>query len=84
MQDSRIAQTTYPTANAFNQHFDPKKYLSEMFNAPDDEDRFSLFFMARVLNSLPDNLLIHEFGGGPTLYSVAALARKASIGTQGW
>ena len=48
-----------------------------MFSAPDDEDRFSIFFITRVLNSLSDNLLIHEFGGGPTLYSVAALAPKA-------
>jgi len=77
LPDSRVVQTTYPTASDFNQQFDPQEYLRDMFSAPDDEDHFSLFFMARVLNSLPDNLLIHEFGGGPTLYSVAALARKA-------
>ena len=77
MPDPPAAQTTYPTADDFNHHFDPKEYLRDMFSTPDDEDRFSLFFMVRVLNSLPNNLLIHEFGGGPTLYSVAALARKA-------
>jgi nicotinamide N-methyltransferase/methyltransferase len=77
LPDPPVTQTTYPTASDFNHHFDPKEYLREMFGAPDDEDHFSLFFMARVLNSLPDNLFIHEFGGGPTLYSVAALARKA-------
>lgn len=77
MPDPRVAQTTYPTASDFNLHFDPKEYLREMFSVPDDEDRFSIFFMSHVLNSLPDNLLIHEFGGGPTLYSVASLARKA-------
>ncbi len=77
MSEPRVDQTTYPTASDFNHHFDPKEYLRDMFSAPDDEDRFSIFFMARVLNSLPDNLFIHEFGGGPTLYSVAALARKA-------
>jgi SAM-dependent methyltransferase len=77
LPDPPVEQTKYPTASDFNHHFDPKEYLRDMFNAPDDEDRFSIFFMARVLNSLPDNLLIHEFGGGPTLYSVAALARKA-------
>jgi hypothetical protein len=77
LQDSRVLPTTYPTASAFNQNFDPKEYLREMFSAPDDEDRFSMFFMARVLKSLPDNLFIHEFGGGPALYSVAALAPKA-------
>ena len=77
MQESRIVLTMYPTASAFNHHFDPKEYLREMFSAPDDEDRFSMSFMARVLKSLPDNLFIHEFGGGPTLYSVAVLAPKA-------
>jgi nicotinamide N-methyltransferase/methyltransferase len=77
LPEPRVDQTTYPTASDFNHHFDPKEYLREMFSAPDDEDRFSLFFMARVLNSLQDNLYIHEFGGGPTLYSVAALACKA-------
>lgn len=77
MQDPRVAQATFPTANQFNLHFDPKEYLREMFSAPDEEDRFSLFFMVRVLKSLPDKLLVHEFGGGPTLYSVAALAPKA-------
>lgn len=77
MPDSRFTQTKYPTARDFNQYFDPKEYLRDMFNAPDDEDRFSLSFMVRVLDSLPDNLVIHEFGGGPTMYSVAALARKA-------
>ena len=78
MQAPEGKVTTYPTANGFNRHFDPKTYLKEMFSEPDDEDRFSISFMARVLKSLPDNLFVHEFGGGPTLYSVAALAAKAS------
>jgi hypothetical protein len=69
--------TTYPTANGFNRHFDPKAYLKEMFSAPDGEDCFSISFMARVLKPLPNDLFVHEFGGGPTLYSVAALAAKA-------
>ena len=77
MQEPRVIHETYPTATKFNLHFDPKKYLFEMFSAPDDEDRFGLTFMARVLKSLPDDLFVHEFGGGPTLYSVAALAPKA-------
>lgn len=77
MQAPEVKSTTYPTANGFNRHFDPKAYLAEMFSAPDDEDRFSISFMVRVLKSLPDNLFIHEFGGGPTLYSVAVLAAKA-------
>ena len=77
MQAPEGKVTAYPTANGFNRHFDPKAYLKEMFSEPDDEDRFSIAFMVRVLKSLPDNLCMHEFGGGPTLYSVAALAAKA-------
>ena len=78
MQAPKGKDTTYPTADSFNRHFDPKAYLKEMFSEPDDEDRFSISFMVRVLRSLPDNLFVHEFGGGPTLYSVAVLAPKAS------
>lgn len=77
MQAPEVKSTTYPTASGFSRHFDPKAYLTEMFSAPDDEDRFCISFMTRVLRSLPDNLFIHEFGGGPTLYSVAVLAAKA-------
>jgi len=77
LQAPEVKSTTYPTASGFSRHFDPKAYLTEMFSAPDDEDRFSISFMARVLRPLPDNLFIHEFGGGPTLYSVAVLAAKA-------
>jgi hypothetical protein len=73
--DSKVA--TYPTADGFDRHFDPKAYLKEMFQMPDDEDRFSLSFFARALEPLPDQMFIHELGGGPTLYSVAALAPKA-------
>jgi hypothetical protein len=51
--------------------------LKELFLKPDDEDQFTISFIVRALNLLPDHLFIHEFGGGPTLYSVAALAAKA-------
>ena len=77
LQDNEVKVTTYPTADEFNRHFDPKAYLKEMFHAPDDEDQFSMSFIVKALNFLPDRLFIHEFGGGPTLYSVAALAAKA-------
>jgi nicotinamide N-methyltransferase/methyltransferase len=69
---------THPTADGFDRHFDPKSYLQEMFQSPDDEDYFSVSFIARLLDPLPDQMFIHELGGGPTLYSVAALAPKAS------
>jgi len=77
LQDREVKATTYPTADGFNRHFDPKAYLKEMFLAPDDEDQFSINFIVKALESLPNQLFIHEFGGGPTLYSVAALAAKA-------
>jgi hypothetical protein len=69
--------TTHPNADDFNRHFDPRAYLVEMFSEPDDEDHFSISFITRALRTLPDELLVHEFGGGPTLYSVAALAARA-------
>jgi NNMT/PNMT/TEMT family len=77
LQDNEVKTTTYPTADGFNRHFDPKAYLKEMFATPDDEHQFSIRFIVEALNSLPNQLFIHEFGGGPTLYSVAALAAKA-------
>jgi SAM-dependent methyltransferase len=77
LQAPEVKVTTYPTADGFKRHFDPKEYLKELFGAPDDEDCFSISFIVRALKSLPDQLFVHEFGGGPTLYSVAALAAKA-------
>jgi nicotinamide N-methyltransferase/methyltransferase len=68
---------TYPTADGFDRYFDPKAYLKEMFQTPDDEDRFSISFFTKALEPLQDQMFIHELGGGPTLYSVAALAPKA-------
>ena len=73
----KVKDTTHPTADGFKHHFDPKEYLKEMFPAPDDEDYFSISFIAEAIKSLPNHLFIHEFGGGPTLYSVVALAAKA-------
>ena len=70
-------KTTHPNADDFNRHFDPKAYLAEMFSEPDDEDRFSISFITRALSPLPAEVLVHEFGDRPTLYSVAALAAKA-------
>jgi hypothetical protein len=66
-----------PTRNDFNRFFDPRTYLEENFKVVDDEDIFSLQFIHSSLKPLEDGLLIHEFGGGPALYSVAALTSKA-------
>ena len=66
-----------PSRQGFEKHFNPRVYLDEYFTSLDDEDVFMARFLARVLRPLPGQLLVHEFGGGPTLYSVAALCAKA-------
>jgi NNMT/PNMT/TEMT family len=78
LQAPEVKPTIYPTADGFKHYFDPKEYLKELFSAPDDEDYFSISFIVKALKSLPSHLFIHEFGGGPTLYSVVALAAKAA------
>jgi len=66
-----------PTRQDFEHTFDPKSYLDEYFNGLDDEDRFTTQFIVSALRKMPKGLVAHEFGGGPTLYSVAALAARA-------
>jgi hypothetical protein len=70
-------QAVDPTRNDFNQFFDPRAYLDENFKAVDDEDKFTVQFIVSALKPVEDQLAIHEFGGGPALYSVAALVAKA-------
>jgi len=67
----------FPTREKFEFTFNPKTYLDDYFGELDDEDSFALQFMASALCGMPKGLLAHEFGGGPTLYSVAALAARA-------
>lgn len=67
----------FPTRDKFESTFNPRTYLQEYFGELDDEDRFAQKFMAAALRKMPSDLLAHEFGGGPTLYSVAALAGRA-------
>jgi hypothetical protein len=66
-----------PTRQDFEHTFDPESYLEEYFNGLDDEDRFTTQFIVSALRKMPEGLVAHEFGGGPTLYSVAALAARA-------
>jgi hypothetical protein len=66
-----------PSRQEFEKHFNPRAYLDEYFTSLDDEDFFMARFLGQVLRPLPGQLLAHEFGGGPTLYSVAALCAKA-------
>ncbi len=58
--------------------FDPQKYLNEYYLVePEAEDIFVTQFMVRALRKMPPDMLILEFGGGPTLFAVAALAPQA-------
>jgi hypothetical protein len=67
-----------PNRQDFESSFIPREYLDQYFTGGvDDEDRFTAVFIAEALSRMPEHLLVHEFGGGPTLYSVAALAAKA-------
>jgi hypothetical protein len=61
----------------FTTDFDPKLYLKTYYGRPDDEDRFIIRFMVAMLRKMPPDLLTIEFGGGPTLYAVAALAPQS-------
>ncbi len=70
-------QALFPTRDDFDRTFDPRVYLEENFNGLDDEDEFAYQFICSALRPLGSQMLIHEFGGGPALYSVAALAAKA-------
>src|SRR3972149_2767592 len=58
--------------------FDAREYLHWYFTALSDEDRFTLRFWIDQIRDLPQGVRVLEYGGGPTLYSVLALARKAS------
>ncbi len=58
--------------------FDARAYLRQYFSTPSDEDRFSLKFWVEHIRHLPPGVHVLEYGGGPTLYSVLALAGKAS------
>ena len=58
--------------------FDAREYLHRYFTSPSAEDRFTLKFWVEQIRDLPQGVRVLEYGGGPTLYSVLALARKAS------
>jgi len=64
--------------NSMRDVFDARKYLQRYFLAPSEEDRFTLRFWIEQIRHLPPGVRVLEYGGGPTLYSVLALARQAS------
>lgn len=63
--------------NQYIAAFDPREYLQECFSEPDDEYRFGIQFLLNTLHKLPRDLFVLEFGAGPALHSVAALAPYA-------
>jgi hypothetical protein len=58
--------------------FDPQAYLHEYYGSLDEEDLQLLRFLTPFLQTLPDGLRAHEFGGGPTLSTIISLAPKAA------
>ncbi len=69
---------TPKTEDKYTLEFDPKEYLNEYYLVePEIEDKFVVEFMVKALRDMPPDLLILEFGAGPTLFAVAALAPQA-------
>lgn len=65
-----------PTQRQYIAAFDARQYLVD-YGQPDDEGRFTIAFLCQVLRQLPSNMVVLEFGGGPTLHTVAALTPAA-------
>ncbi len=67
----------YANEKEFVSAFDPKEYLDENFHGIDVEDRFSAEFAAKTYTQLGKDQLVLEFGGGPSLFSVASYTQYA-------
>lgn len=70
-------QQRFALNDEFQPAFVPIEYLREYFGEIDEEDTFNARFLADACALLPDNLLIQEYGGGPVLTTVIALAPRA-------
>ncbi|HRV91371.1 MAG TPA: guanitoxin biosynthesis pre-guanitoxin forming N-methyltransferase GntF, partial [Anaerolineae bacterium] len=68
---------TPPTGSDYIAAFDPKAYLAECYDGPDEEHIFNIQFLVEAVQSLPPDLMVLEVGGGPTLHSAAAVASHA-------
>lgn len=78
MMDNGVEKQEAPNAEDFEGAFMPREYLEEYFGMGlNDEDYFQAKFLASAVAQLPAGFTVHEFGGGPALYSVAALAARA-------
>lgn len=77
-EDSEPSSRRTGSLDEYESAFDPRAYLDQYYTTLDEEDDFTSRFMVKALASLPRNLAALEFGGGPVLTSVAALASCAS------
>ncbi len=78
MTDNNVEKQEAPNAEDFEGAFKPEEYLEEYFGMGlNDEDYFQAKFLTSAVAQLPRGFVAHEFGGGPALYSVAALAARA-------
>lgn len=66
-----------PSNSDYIAAFDPKAYLAECYDGPDEEHIFNIQFLVEVVQSLPTDLMVLEVGGGPTLHSAAVVAPHA-------
>ena len=57
--------------------FNPKEYLRDNYDGPDEEHTFNIKFLVEAIQSLPANLMVLELGAGPTLHSAAVVAPRA-------
>lgn len=57
--------------------FDSKGYLEEYYSNIGPENHGLLKFFVEAYKEVPDDSLILEFGGGPTVYQLITAARKA-------
>lgn len=69
---------TPPTGSDYIAAFNPKAYLAECYDGPDEEHIFNIHFLVEAMQSLPPDLMVLEVGGGPTLHSVAVVAPHAA------
>ncbi len=64
------------TPNNYND-FDPRRYLEEYYATVVPENRELLRFLVESFESLPPDLDVLDFGGGPCLYTALTAARTA-------
>ena len=57
--------------------FDSREYLQEYYSQIGAENHSLLNFFVEAYKEVPDDSLILEFGGGPTVYQLITAARKA-------